>query len=130
MLSILQVSNQTSNVWSLLESNWKIEGLCPTTTSRKNPLFIWCWDFAVEFKYFWKHWLAKPLRWKLKLLTPLKKSKLSFKIKKVYENFDLKLKKLFSTYKINVWTKNKNFSKELKFITNSINLKLKESNNN
>ena len=79
----IQVSHQTSNVWSLLENNWKMEGGCLITTSRKNPLFNWCWDFVVECKYLCKHWLVKLSRWKLKLLKPLKVSKLRSKTKKV-----------------------------------------------
>ena len=33
---------QTSSVFSLLASSWRMAALCLTTTSRRSPLSTWC----------------------------------------------------------------------------------------
>ena len=45
---IKKESLRISNDWFSLESNWKMAVLCPITTFRRNPLFIWCSDSEVD----------------------------------------------------------------------------------
>ena len=53
----------TSNVRSFLVSNTRISASFRITISKRNRLYIWSFDFVVEYKSFWRHWLERPSRW-------------------------------------------------------------------
>ena len=53
----------TSNVWSYLVSNTRISASFRITISKRNRLYIWFFDFVVEYKSFWRHRLERPSPW-------------------------------------------------------------------
>lgn len=53
-----KVSHLTNKDWSLLVSNWKTVEPCLTTTSKRNPLYTWSWDWeVVSLNHPWRLWL-------------------------------------------------------------------------
>jgi len=57
--------HQTSSVWSLLVSSWKMVAPSVTTTSRKSQHCTWSFVCEVACRSLWRRWLARPslLRW-------------------------------------------------------------------
>jgi hypothetical protein len=77
----------------LQENNSKMEELCLITTSRRNPLYIWFYDYEVVCRFLLKHLLEKPSLSMLRLPIQSRMSKLKFRTRKEFHliNKDLYL---------------------------------------
>jgi len=82
---IKRESHRNSNVSFSLESNWKMDVLCPIITFRRNLPFIWCSDYVVvRCRSSSKRWPEKPSPSMWSQMIPFRMWRLRFRTKREF----------------------------------------------